>query len=380
MNKLLFLVLLFTFSSLSLAEVNPYDQEIKEYEQEIKNKQSEIQKLYKEIEKLEQVREKSETKEENYRQEIKKLEKEIYLLNRELRKFEQAKKETEKKIQLTEKICRDTEREKTNLAETLKKEIKFFYLWQKFYSQPKEDYYLLALLRQKENLYRATEMKKRDLEKEKKTLFLKKKELEQKKEKKQIQEKEKRNIKKEEQILLAQIEKERIKMEEEIENLRKASVDLEKFIFNLEKKKKETEEAKKQTILAKEAFAAKKGYLPWPVEGEVVVKFGRQRHQEFNTYIVNNGIKIRPQNEKKVNAIAQGRVVYTAEFQTYGKTIIIDHEGGFYSVYGLLGEILVKEGKEVTLGEPIANLTDEPLYFELREGGRPTDPLIWLKK
>jgi septal ring factor EnvC (AmiA/AmiB activator) len=380
MNRLLFLVFFFTLSSFSLAAVNNYDQEIKEYDQGIRNKQSEIQKLQKEIEKLKKVKEKSKSKEENYRQEIKKIEEEIGLLDKEIKKFEQAKKETEKNIRITEGVYQDTEKERINLAEVIKKEINFFYLRQKFYSQPKENYYLLTLLKQKEDFYQVTERKKKDLEKEKETLFLKKKEIESEKEKKQTEGKERKNIKKDKQILLVQTEEERIKAEKEIENLKKASTDLEKLIFSLEKKKKDTEEAKRQAILAREDFAAKKGYLPWPVEGETVVKFGRQKHPEFNTYVVNNGIKIRPRGEKKVNAIAQGKVVYAAEFQTYGKTIILDHDGGFYTVYGSLGEILVKEGKEVILGEQIAHLANEPLYFELRDQGQPTDPLIWLRK
>lgn len=387
MNRLLLLGILFTLSSFSLAAVSNYDQEIREYEQEIKGKQSEIQKLYKKIEKLKQTKEKSKTKEDTYRQEIKRVEEEINLLNKEIKKFEQAKRETEKKIHFIEEVYQDIERERINLAGAIKKEINLFYLKQKISSQPhfatrraKEDYYLLTLLKQKEDFYQVNEKKKKELEKEKETLFLKKKELEKEKEKKQVQEKEKKNIKKDKEVLLAQAEAERIKAEKEIENLKKTSLDLEKIIFNLEKKKKETEEAKKQAILAREDFASKKGYLPWPVEGEVIVKFGRQKHPEYNTYVVNNGIRIRPRSEKRVNAIAQGKIVYAAEFQTYGKTIILDHEGGFYSVYGSLDEILVKEGKKVTFGEQIANLGNEPLYFELREGGEPTDPLVWLKK
>lgn len=379
MNRLILILILFLVPCFLSAEVANYEGQLKQYEEEIKNKQSDTQKLRKEIEKLKQIKEKNVAKEENYRQEIRKLEKEIDLLNKGIKKIEQIKKETEKKISLTDETCRETEKERVNLAGTMKKEINSFYFWQRFYSQPKEEYYFLTLLRQKNNIYQTTERKKENLEKEKEKLFSKKKELDAEKGIREIEEKEKKNVKKDQTILLTQTEKERIKVEKEIENLKKASTDLEKLIFNLEKKKKETEEAKRQAILAREDFATKKGYLPWPVDGEVVVKFGRQKHPEFNTYVVNNGIKIRPRSDKKINAIAQGKVVYAAEFQIYGKTVIIDHEGGFYTVYGSLGEILVKEGKEVILGEQIANLADEPLYFELRDGGQPTDPLIWLK-
>jgi len=376
--KIIFLILFFSLVQFVFAQ--GYDQELKEYDKEIRNKQQELQKLYKEIQKLDRETEKTKKKEKSYRQEINKIEENIRVLTRELRKLEEKKKQTERQVRQTEKMYQLTEEERVRLANLLREEMKFIYTWRKVSSDLRKDYYLLAFIRQKGNVYESTENRKKQLEKEKNLLLEKREKIIQEKDKIQTQEKTTENLKKEKEQTLAQVEQQRIAQEKEIENLKKTAEDLGKFIFELEAKKKMTEEAKKQAILAQKVFAEKKGYLPWPVEGEVVATFGKKKHPELNTYIVNNGIKIRPKQDKKVCVIAEGTVVYAGEFQTYGRMVIIDHLGGYYSIYGLLGEILVKEGKNILLGEQIGNLANDPLYFELRSEGQPVDPLLWLHK
>ncbi len=376
--KYIFIILFFSLARIVFAQ--GYDQQLKEYEKEIKSKQEELQRLYKEIEKLDQETEKTKKKEKGYYQEINKVENEIRFLLDALKKLENKKKQIEKQVQETEKMYQLTEEERTRLANLLKQEIKFFYTWQKFSPDLRKNYYLLNFIKQKGNVYELTEDKKKQIEKKKNLLLEKREETLQEKDKIQRQEKTVVNLKREKEQILTQVKTQRVTQEKEIENLKKATADLEKFIFDLEGKKKETEEAKKQAVLARKAFAEKKGYLPWPVYGEIVTKFGKQRHQEFNTYIVSNGIKIRSKGEKNVSAVAQGKVVFAGNFQTYGKMVILDHQGGFYSIYGSLNEILVKEGKDVLLGEQIGNLGEESLYFELRSEGQPVDPLPWLQK
>lgn len=376
--KYIFIILFFSLARVVFAQ--GYDQQLKEYEKEIKNKQQELQRLYKEIEKLDQETEKTKKKEKSYHQEINKVENEIRFLLDALKKLENKKKQIEKQVQEAEKMYQLTEEERIRLANLLKQEIKFFYTLQKLSPDLRKDYYLLNFIKQKGNVYELTENKKKQIEKKKSLLLEKREETVQEKDKIQRQEKTVVNLKKEKEQILTQLKTQRITQEKEIDNLKKAATDLEKFIFDLEGKKKETEKTKKQAVLARKAFAEKKGYLPWPINGEVVAKFGRQKHLEFNTYIVNNGIKIRSKGEKNVSAVAQGKVVFAGNFQTYGKMVILDHQGGFYSIYGSLNEILVKEGRDVLLGEQIGNLGDGSLYFELRSEGQPVDPLPWLQK
>jgi septal ring factor EnvC (AmiA/AmiB activator) len=99
----------------------------------------------------------------------------------------------------------------------------------------------------------------------------------------------------------------------------------------------------------------KKGDLPWPIEGEVVTHFGLQRHPQFKTTTMNNGIEISPRkNYVIVRAIHPGKVVYSDYFQGYGNLIIVDHGMSYYSLYGHCSEILVKKGDLVKAEHPIA--------------------------
>ena len=74
-----------------------------------------------------------------------------------------------------------------------------------------------------------------------------------------------------------------------------------------------------------------------------------------------------------------------APLGTYGQTVIVEHGGGDYSVYGSLGRINVAKGAHITKGEVIGSVgTSDPdlpphLHFEIRHGGPAVDPATWLR-
>jgi septal ring factor EnvC (AmiA/AmiB activator) len=130
----------------------------------------------------------------------------------------------------------------------------------------------------------------------------------------------------------------------------------------------------------------KKGELPWPIEGKVTTEFGLQRHPQFNTTTMNNGIEISPQkNYVIIRSIHPGKVVYSDYFQGYGNLIIIDHGMSYYTLYGHCSDILVKKGDLVKAEQPIAlvgdlgSLEGDSVYFEIRFKTKPLNPLQWLK-
>jgi len=130
----------------------------------------------------------------------------------------------------------------------------------------------------------------------------------------------------------------------------------------------------------------KKGKLPWPIEGKVTTEFGLQRHPQFKTITMNNGIEISPRkNYVIVRAIHPGKVVYSDYFQGYGNLIIVDHGMSYYSLYGHCSDILVKKGDLVKAEHPIAlvgdigSLEGDSVYFEIRFKTKPLNPLQWLK-
>jgi septal ring factor EnvC (AmiA/AmiB activator) len=126
----------------------------------------------------------------------------------------------------------------------------------------------------------------------------------------------------------------------------------------------------------------RKKSLPWPVNGKVIVNFGKTKHHELDTYVISNGIKIKAADFSQVKNIDSGIVVFTGEFRSYGKVVIIDHKNSTFSVYGFLDNIYVKEDQKISTGTVIALLgsgKSSILYFEIRQNNIPDDPLLWLK-
>ncbi len=129
-----------------------------------------------------------------------------------------------------------------------------------------------------------------------------------------------------------------------------------------------------------------KGALPWPADGQVISFFGRQKHPTFNTYVQRKGIEIRTTEGSFIHAVMPGAVVYADWLKGYGLVIILDHANGFFSLYAHASKILAKVGEPVAEGYAIGETGDtgmigeNTLYFELREGAEPVDPLHWLAK
>ena len=125
-------------------------------------------------------------------------------------------------------------------------------------------------------------------------------------------------------------------------------------------------------------FAASKGRLPWPADGQVIATFGSRVHPTYQTKTNNRGIDISTSPGRTVSAVADGVVAYADLFAGYGKMVIVDHGGGYYTLYANLDEIHVAVGTRV--GSPgDLGTTLESLHFELRKDGQPVDPLGWLR-
>jgi murein hydrolase activator len=127
------------------------------------------------------------------------------------------------------------------------------------------------------------------------------------------------------------------------------------------------------------------GALPWPVEGKIVERFGRQRNPKFATYTVNNGLKIEAVPGTQVRAVFGGTVLFSQWFKGYGNLIILDHGNRVFSLYGNLKQSGVAVGDRIGGGQPIAGVGESEdadsghLYFEIRHDNRPEDPQKWLR-
>lgn len=126
------------------------------------------------------------------------------------------------------------------------------------------------------------------------------------------------------------------------------------------------------------------GRLDWPVDGSIIYRFGRVVNPN-NTTTRWNGIGIAASSGTEVKSVSAGEVVLADVMGTYGNTVIIEHGGGDYSVYGSLSRMGVSKGARVTKGQIIGAIgaTDPSLpphlHFEIRRGGPAVDPLTWLR-
>lgn len=113
----------------------------------------------------------------------------------------------------------------------------------------------------------------------------------------------------------------------------------------------------------------------WPAKGELTGRFGEGGGK---------GIDIAGERNSPVLAVAPGRVVYSGSgLRGYGRLLIVKHPGEFLSAYAHNQEMLVKEGDAVSAGQKIAQMGDSDadrvkLHFEIRQYGRPLDPLKYL--
>jgi septal ring factor EnvC (AmiA/AmiB activator) len=128
------------------------------------------------------------------------------------------------------------------------------------------------------------------------------------------------------------------------------------------------------------------GNLDWPVQGSLVYTFGRAV-QENNTAIRWNGVGIRATVGTPVKSVAAGRVARVQQVGTYGLTVIVEHGGGDYSIYGSLDRADVQVGQDVAKGQAIGavGISDPELpphlHFEIRHGrGEAIDPVTWLRR
>ncbi len=197
-------------------------------------------------------------------------------------------------------------------------------------------------------------------------------------------------------------------LENDIQELKASAKRFETLILDLIRQRQEQEAAAAKAAAAREKKEEKKeksrgrksrrasraasaaaaapdfGKLPWPVEGAVVARFGKFKHPDLDTYVVSNGIKIRPAEASSVRSVAKGEVLYSGEFLGYGLMALVAHPDNLFTIYAHLGELKVKKGQKVSVGEVLgASGTDEEnrpvVYFELRLHGEAMDPLLWLK-
>src|SRR6266545_227777 len=98
-------------------------------------------------------------------------------------------------------------------------------------------------------------------------------------------------------------------------------------------------------------FASQKGRLSLPLKGEIFAGFGRHKHPEFNSYTVSNGISITAPTGSDIRSVYEGQVIFADYFKGYGNMVIVDHGGGYFSLYAHAAKVMKKVGATVGRNE-----------------------------
>jgi septal ring factor EnvC (AmiA/AmiB activator) len=207
-------------------------------------------------------------------------------------------------------------------------------------------------------------------------------------EQKQLEEGRLRSLEQQQRAQLARVNKETQQTKNKIARMRLSETQLANAITTLERERRRAVAARPSTTTSRATSSVRTsdyGRLDWPVDGPLVYTFGRAV-QPNNTTIRWNGVGIRAPEGTAVKSVASGRVASVRQFGTYGLTVIIEHGGSDYSIYGSLARADVREGAAVQKGQAIGTVgMSDPelpphLHFEIRQGGPAIDPAVWLRR
>jgi murein DD-endopeptidase MepM/ murein hydrolase activator NlpD len=100
----------------------------------------------------------------------------------------------------------------------------------------------------------------------------------------------------------------------------------------------------------------------------------------------NNGIDIQARSGAPIRAVAAGRVEFVDWIEGYGNCIIVNHGGGYYTLYAHASEIFVKSDDNVSAGTVIGEVGDSgslngyACHFEIRKSKQALNPMEWFAK
>lgn len=143
------------------------------------------------------------------------------------------------------------------------------------------------------------------------------------------------------------------------------------------------EDERKARALAVSTSAGIPQGAPWPLRGTLQGRFGRPRPDTGGVW---RGILISAKDGSPVKSVASGRVVFADWMRGFGNLIIVDHGNNYMSVYGYNQSLSRRVGDTVKSGQTIARAgstggqVEPALYFEIRRGSQPVDPLQILAK
>jgi septal ring factor EnvC (AmiA/AmiB activator) len=218
------------------------------------------------------------------------------------------------------------------------------------------------------------------------------------------------SVRKERQLALAKLSKEYSARDKKLKAREQDQANLARVLKTIEetlaRQAREAEAARQQALLAEREpprspaipatgplvssgasfggpFAKARGKLPWPVNGQLVARYGTPRGGDARTKW--DGVLIGASAGSQVHAVHGGRVVFADWLRGAGLLVILDHGNGYLSLYGHNQSLLKDAGDVVKAGEAISTVGNSggqdtaALYFAIRQQGRPIDPAQWCR-
>lgn len=134
-------------------------------------------------------------------------------------------------------------------------------------------------------------------------------------------------------------------------------------------------------------FVSNRGKLPMPVTGtaSIVGTFGTKKHSEWNVTTNSNGVDIQAQRGANIRAVFDGEVSKVFSVPGYNTCVIVRH-GDYYTFYGNIFDLFVKQGDKVTTGQALGRIfTDSDtgvstMHFQLWQKTTKLNPAPWLSR
>ncbi len=139
----------------------------------------------------------------------------------------------------------------------------------------------------------------------------------------------------------------------------------------------------KNTSQLQKPFKQLRGKLPWPIKGKLKTMFG---HLKPLSNLKWQGNLIYAKEGRHVRAISSGIVAYSDWLKGFGNLMIINHGGGYLSLYSHNQSLFKEAGEQVSKGEIISSagnsggIKKSGIYFEIRKKGKPQNPAIWCNR
>ena len=192
--------------------------------------------------------------------------------------------------------------------------------------------------------------------------------------------------------ILESIEADKKRLEKNRSKKTRLITEMEKLVKKLYADKKSMKKREEELARIRSAqkfattgnFIKMKGKLPWPLQGKVISNFGIIRNPETGTVTENVGIDIKAPSGTKVKSVLDGVVSTITFIRGHGNIVIIDHGGGFSTVYAHIDKINVTENEYVQIGDEFAMVASSvssnasKLHFEVWGNQKKLNPTNWL--